>query len=245
MIVSFLVPNVVLAQDLDFSQIAKNTEEAKKKNKERRKKQKPTGLIISVGFGSFDKSYDELLDMPSESYDWQLGETLLNGYEDRVYESYSSNEVNIRIHYLFKKINLGVYISPIVSNTTEREINSIYRLWDQYGYADNYTGQYVLVDNSQTLFEEIYEYESYAPSLGSIQFGVSTTVFNTLTLSAGSSIGLDEVQPITKLNIGTMFHLGRMNLEYRFSVLNTGISFSDLNPTFHMLSYGYRFSTSK
>jgi len=205
--------SIIYSQELDLSQINNNREEVKKEKKEARKKNKPTGIVISLGFGSFERDYDYTYDDTYYNYNWELGGNVKNGYEDVQDEFCSTKEIDLRIHYLFKKINLGVYLSPIVYNQTKVSNNSYSKYWDQSVGYDTLGNAY-LIDNSDTDYYTTTE--SQKVGLGSIKFGVSTNIFNIFTLSVGSGINLIEEHPKTKLEIGTMIKIAKkLNIEYR------------------------------
>jgi len=111
LITFFSVPNLIYAQDLDLKQIANNKEKNKKDRVERIKIQRPTGFIVSLGYGVFSKEYDIY-----DPYD---------GFEIIERGEYYSKEINIRLHYILKNRNLGFYISPIVKNTFNERVENM------------------------------------------------------------------------------------------------------------------------
>ncbi len=236
--------SIIYSQELDLSQINNNRETVKKEKKEARKKNKPTGIVISLGFGSFERDYNYTYDDVDYYYNWELGGNVKNGYEDVQDEFCSTKEIDLRIHYLFKKINLGVYLSPIVYNQTKVSNNSYYKYWDQYVGYDT-LGNAQLIDNSETYN---FSNASYTKAgLGSIKFGVSTNIFNIFTFSVGSGIQLIEEHPKTKLEIGTMIKIAKkLNIEYRRQLSNIeygdGINAVSQNVSTNIFSIAYNIS---
>ena len=231
LIIFFSVPNLIYAQEFDFSKPTKNTEQttksiekeleinkqkAKKEKKEKKRLNRLTGNIISLGFGC-------------------------NNY-------LTNRETNIRFHHLLKNINLGFYISPIVINTTSF---SIYKNVENYhekvehedildpgGYWQG-SNSWIEKNNTSDLAEDE---DQSGSQLGSIQFGASTTIlFNRVTISTGSALSINKIAPVKTLEVGVMLHLTeKINVEYKYSTLKTKQEFNGINPKFHMFSIGYR-----
>ncbi|MGY8988556.1 MAG: hypothetical protein ACKVG7_08360, partial [Flavobacteriales bacterium] len=93
-IIALLLPTLLYAQDLDLSQISKNTEKAKKERKERKKSERPTGIIISLGYAGFSDDYSDISDyiIHSTGYDWEGWQEfdLRNGSKIDERESYQT-----------------------------------------------------------------------------------------------------------------------------------------------------------
>ena len=267
LITFFSVPNLIYAQDLDFSKISKNTEEAKKERKERKKIQKPTGIIVSLGYGRFLKSYSAYYsdviysteDANNQTFYLENGEII---YEDG---SLGTSEIDIRFHYFLKNTILGFYISPIVINRTSTKFEkSISNFNESVVSTGSGVNDYAYVEDYnyfETSSESSAENDGKL-SLGSIQFGVSTNISNRVTISAGSALSISKIDPVKKLEIGLMLHLSeKINIEYRYAILKVKqeVNFNEdlggvwtwdsenllhLSPKLHIFSIGYRISTS-
>ena len=267
LITFFSVPNLIYAQDLDFSKISKNTEEAKKERKERKKIQKPTGIIVSLGYGRFLKSYSAYYSDVIYSTEDANNQTfyLENGEEISEYGSLGTSEIDIRFHYFLKNTILGFYISPIVINRTSTKFEkSISNFNESVVSTGSGVNDYAYVEDYnyfETSSESSAENDGKL-SLGSIQFGVSTNISNRVTISAGSALSISKIDPVKKLEIGLMLHLSeKINIEYRYAILKVKqeVNFNEdlggvwtwdsenllhLSPKLHIFSIGYSISTS-
>lgn len=96
LVILFFNPSVH-SQEFDMSKIQSDTEDI-------RNKEKPSGFVVSVGYGFFK------------------GKTTFSYWDGSNYTQITQlTENDIRIHYLLNNNNLGFYISPIVSNHTKIE----------------------------------------------------------------------------------------------------------------------------
>ena len=268
LITFFSVPNLIYAQDLDFSKISKNTEEAKKERKEREKIQKPTGIIVSLGYGQFLKSYSAYSNDVIYSTEYANNQTFYLENGEIIYEdgSLGTSEIDIRFHYFLKNTILGFYISPIVINRTSTKFEkSISNFNESVVSTGSGVNDYAYVEDYnyfETSSESSAENDGKL-SLGSIQFGVSTNISNRVTISAGSALSISKIDPVKKLEIGLMLHLSeKINIEYRYAILKVKqevnfiedqegaewnwepSSLFQLSPKLHIFSIGYRISTS-